>query len=828
MNVKNPTHEKTDESLGEISYYKLVSEKESVLVPFPAFITEDIREKLVHVGISSLFKHQSEALTEIYNGRNVILSTGTASGKSLCYQIPIMDILLHGKNASALMIFPTKALAQDQFHSLKKMIPEFSDVISIFDGDTPGYQRSSIKTHSRIILTNPDMLHLGILPYHSSWTNLFQNVRYVILDEAHIYRGIFGSHVANVFRRFHRISHRYGAAPQFILCSATLTNAKILAEKLIEEEITEISEDDSGNGSRQIYFINPPVVDQKLFLRAGSIYTASKLSQELMHKKQQTLVFCQSRQSVESAVVRMREYGIQADGYRSGYLPKERRLIEQGLKDGSKQCVVATNALEIGMDIGGMDSVVSVGYPGSISAVMQRIGRAGRNHRNSSFYLIASQNPVDQYVMKHPDFISERKCEPVLIDPDNVMILFQHLQCALFESPFSEKEAFGNLSVESTQELLHYLVSVGIARYSGGQYFWMKSELPQGEVSLRNSSMDRISIIEERLNKFERIGEVDQSSSYWMVHQGAIYFHNGISYHIESLNLEEKTALAKRIDTFYTTEAVKECTITPTEIHQTVSRSNCDIMTADVTVTSKVTAYKKIDKESFQVLDLVPLDLPQETLETKAFIIVLKTEFQEDLRKRMLWNNDENNYGPAWPSLRKMIIQRDGNKCQNCGITSDRIELQVHHIVPFRQFSDPDKANDPSNLITLCPDCHKRAEAAVRMRSGLSGFASAFHQMASLFLECAPDDILLISEPECTNFDGKPVIYLHEVVTGGIGLSESLFDNFEKIAEAALDLIENCGCEDGCPGCIGPGGENGAGGKKEAIAIGKGLLSHEG
>ena len=814
---------------GDVAFSQKVLPQDPLLVPLPRFISSSVIKILDEHQFRFLFKHQLDTLEAIINGNNVVLSTGTASGKSLCYQIPIMDMIINDPKSTALLLFPTKALTQDQRKSLITFIPEKVNQISIYDGDTPREIRNTIRAEARIVFTNPDMLHMGILPYHAGWIRFFQNLKFVILDEAHIYKGIFGAHIANVIRRLLRITEHTGASPQFILCSATLSNANQLAEKLIGQPVKAFSNDYSGNGERKVIFINPPIINKDLFLRAGAIYTAAKISKELLKSVRQMLLFCQSRQSVEMTVRRLRDFDIDASGYRSGYLAKERRKIESGLKKGETRCVAATNALELGMDIGGMDAVVSIGYPGSIAAMLQRIGRAGRNKEPSVFVMIASQNPIDQYLMHHPEFITTQPCEPVLIDPDNLMIILQHIQCALYEVPFKRGEAYGTLSAEETQDILDYFVSIGIARFSGNQYFWLNSDIPQNTISLRNSGLDRISIIEKNhlSGRNERIGEVDRSSSYWMVHEGAIYFHNGISYRIDELNLSENTALAERFEAFYTTEAQRQSEIDIDEVIMKSEKTFFDMIMADVTVHCRVVSYQKRDNDSHQVLETIPLDLPEETLKTKAFIIVLHEELREKLRAQMLWKNDKNDYGSDWQRIRKQIIDRDQNRCTLCGVSGNEQSLHVHHLIPFRNFSKLSDANDPKNLVTLCFECHRRIEQSQLMRSGLSGFATAFHQMAVLFLESDSGDLCTITEDTSKNFDGLPVIYLHETIPGGTGLSTAIYNNFNIILRAAADLIQNCSCENGCPGCIGPAGENGIGGKAESLAIAGELLEPE-
>lgn len=815
--------DKSIADFGEITYTHTIKNKDAVYVPIPEWLNEKTHALLSEKNIHLLYRHQRKAIEAIYNSENVIISTGTSSGKSLCYQIPLIEMLLSDENATAILVFPTKALTQDQHRSLTGLFPEKSDKIAIYDGDTPKNHRNRIRSNAQIILTNPDMLHMGILPYHTGWCAFLSHLKWIIFDEIHIYKGVFGSHIANVNRRIKRIAAHYQADPRFIFCSATLSNGSTLAQKLTDELFTSISEDDSGNGNREIVFLNPSIINDELQLRAGSISTAAKTAKHLLETNRQILLFCQSRQSVEFTVRRLRDYDIEASGYRSGYLSRERRAIESKLKSGEARCIAATNALELGMDIGGIDAVISIGYPGSISAMMQRQGRAGRRNGSASFILVASQNPTDQYIINHPEFVFEKHYEPVLIDPDNLLILLQHLQCSLYEIPFSIHETFGNLSLEETQDLLNYFTAQGIARFSGDHYYWMESDLPQATISLRNACLHRIGIINTASIKPEMIGEVDQSSAYWMVHPGAIYFHNGASYLIEDLDLQNNAAKAKPYIASYTTEAQKESHITVNEFLIEKEQPGAQILTAEVTVKTQVVSYKKIDNDTRQTLEILPLDLPEENLETKAFVIVIKDSLREELRSSLHWNSDRNDYGPAWPTIRKTVIERDNFECSLCHTKDTVTNLHVHHVQPFRTFTDKNKANDPSNLITLCPDCHHRVEQNVLMRSGLSGFAEAFHQISALFIECDPGDISTSVDQNCPDFNGSAAIFFYENVQGGTGLSQAIADRFQEINEAVFSLIRNCPCTDGCPGCIGAAGENGAGGKAEALAICTGI-----
>lgn len=810
-----------------IVFQKEIRAVEPALVPIPPFIDAKVKLRLAEFGISEIYRHQNEALTAVYDRNDVVVATGTSSGKSLCYQIPILRQTLNSPNSCALLIFPTKALTQDQFISLRKFLPEYRGQIAVFDGDTAANQRSEIKERARIILTNPDMLHFGMLPFHPGWARFFQNLRMVVIDEAHIYRGIFGSHAAHVFRRLNRICAHYAQTPQphqYILTSATLSNAAQLAEKLTDREFKLIRNDTSGNGERVIYFLNPPIINEEFHLRAGSIFTGAKIARDLTKNQHQTLLFLSSRQSVESAVRRLRDFDVPAQGYRSGYLKTERREIEAGLKSGETGCVAATNALELGMDIGGMDAVISIGYPGSIAAFYQRIGRAGRNRRDAVFFFIPAQNPTDQYIAAHPEFIFNREIEPALIDPDNLSILFQHLQCALFELPFGIDEKYGSLTLDATHQILDYFRTLGIAQFANRRYYWIAPETPQQTVSLRNSGLDRIAIrCEDFGEKLTKIGEVDRPSSYWMTHAGAIYFHNGKAFRIEKLELEENYALAVPTVPTYLTKAEKKLQIDVKETERETPFPNGKTMIGDVSVTSQVVSYKKTDLESGEPLGVFPLDLPAETLETKSFILTLSAEFRDSLRCLGAWTNDANDYGPDWQKIRLSVIERDGSRCQICGHSDRPAFFHVHHKIPFRSFASREKANELENLATLCPDCHRRAEEAIQIKSGLSGFANAFRQLAALFLECDENDLNVCVEPAYAAFDGLPTVFVYESIAGGLGLSQAIQDRFSRLIEAVAGLIENCGCVNGCPGCVGAPGEEGFGGVAEALAIARGF-----
>ena len=448
----------------------------AVTHPFPDGLPAPLRDALTAMGISSLYSHQSQAWTHACNGKNVVLATSTASGKTLAYNLPVLASLLEDENARALYLFPTKALTQDQLSnllSLQSKIPFGHDVLnlksSIYDGDTPKRDRPPIRKNARILLTNPDMLHTGILPHHTNWADFFRNLKFVVIDELHTYRGVFGSHVANVIRRLKRVAAFYGTNPQFILTSATIGNPRELAEKLTESPVTLIDEDGSARGPRHFLIYNPPIVNEALGLRKSALLESVRLAQDVLSAGVQNVVFARSRRSVEIILTYLQDTspisigngggwegvgGIR--GYRSGYLPSQRREIEKGLRDGTVRTVVATNALELGIDIGGLGAAILVGYPGSVASAWQQSGRAGRGDAPAVALLVASALPLDQFLAHHPENFLGRSPEQALVNPDHLLILLEHLRCAMFELPFARRERFGNLDVD---EFLEFLVA---------------------------------------------------------------------------------------------------------------------------------------------------------------------------------------------------------------------------------------------------------------------------------------------------------------------------------------------------------------------------------
>jgi DEAD/DEAH box helicase domain-containing protein len=812
--------------------------------PFPDDLPAPVKQTLIAAGIHTLYSHQLEAWTHARAGRNVILSTGTASGKTLSYNLPVFASLIHDPNARALYLFPTKALAQDQLSNLHMLVTNLQSLTAaIYDGDTPQSARSAIRKNARIVLSNPDMLHTGILPHHTNWLDFLANLRFVVIDETHTYRGVFGSHVANVIRRLKRVAAFYGVKPQFILASATIGNPGELAGRIIEEPVHLIDNDGSARGPRHFIIYNPPITDPALGLRKSSLLEGVRLTQDLLNQNVQSVVFARSRRSVEIILRYLQENQASGDasdldspiphyqipaanlpspirGYRSGYLPTQRREIEKGLRDGTVKTVVATNALELGIDIGGLGAAILVGYPGTVASARQQAGRAGRGLESAAAIMVASASPLDQFLAHHPEYFFERSPEQALVNPDHLLILLEHLRCAMFELPFQKGDGFGSLPGETVDEYLQFLLSNSEAHLSNEKYYWMADQYPAANISLRSASPQGVVLqavtIEDRPLT---IGTVDGESALWMVHPGAIYLHEAQSFFVKDLNLEEHIAYLTPILSDYYTEPLRGTEVAVLSTSAEATTPGGEKRWGELQVTTQVTGFRKRRWYTHENLGEEPLDLPPTDLITTGYWVSLSEETVSRLREMGAWTNDPNNYGPGWPQIRDRVRARDQYTCQVCGALETNRQHDVHHKVPFRAFTSFVEANRLDNLTTLCPSCHHKVEQNVRMRSGLSGLAYVLGNLAPLFLMCDAGDLGTHVEPvENQNF-GQPTIVLYDAIPAWIGFSEKLFEIHNELIARALVLVSDCPCADGCPSCVGPGGENGYGGKQEALEI---------
>ena len=840
---------KRDEATApNISAWQTIPPRPAQTHPFPTGLPAPLSQALLASGIHSLYSHQFETWTATQQNQNIILSTGTASGKTLAYNLPVFTELIANPNSRALYLFPTKALAQDQLSALANLKLETWNLTpAIYDGDTPQKDRPQIRQTARMILTNPDMLHTGILPHHTNWADLFTHLKFVIIDEAHTYRGVFGSHVANVIRRLKRIAKFYGSAPKFILASATIGNPKELAEKLIEQPVTLIDNDGSARGPRHFLLYNPPIVDTSLGLRKSSLLEGVRLARELINSNVQTVVFARSRRSVEIILSYLQgeltpDSSMEAPlipyeslpnprsfvrGYRSGYLPSQRREIEKGLRDGTIKTVVATNALELGIDIGGLGAAILVGYPGAVASARQQAGRAGRGLESAVSVLVTSASPIDQCLAHHPEYFFERSPEQALVNPDHLLILLEHLRCAMFELPFQKGEGFGAISSQTIEEYLNFLVENHEAHFSNEKYFWMADTYPAANISLRSASPQSVILQTTMDDRPLTIGIVDGESAVWMTHPGAIYLHEAQSYLVEDLNLEERIARLKPFVSDYYTEPLRQTEVellsvaeeSPSPLGSGGRGEEATKTWGELKITTQVMGFRKRRWHTHENLGEEPLDLPPSELQTTGYWLTLSEETIARLRDLGAWSNDPNDYGPGWDKIRERVRARDRFTCQVCGAVESGRQHDVHHKVPFRAFTSRDEANRLENLTTLCPSCHHKVEQNVRMRSGLAGLAYALGNLAPLFLMCDSADLGTHIEPVENKTFGMPTIVLYDSIPAGIGFSQKLFELHDELLARALELVGACACADGCPSCVGPGGENGYGGKEEALEI---------
>lgn len=822
----------------QFSSVRVTSPRQAAITPLPNGIDAGLADILAAMGISALYAHQAEAFARIKAGQNVVISTGTASGKTLCYNLPVLDTILSTRSASALYIYPTKALAQDQQQKLlafaEAAAPSTRNRLpasAIYDGDTPTHSRKQIREKAGIILTNPDMLHAGILPFHMLWERFLEQLKFVVIDEVHYYRGVFGSHIANVLRRLNRLCSFYGATPQFILTSATIANPIQLAESITGQPFVLIDNDGSPKGRKIFAFYNPPIIDEKLGIRKSIYPEAVELGKDLLRNDVQTIMFTKSRRSVELLYRELQSrFGRNVgniSSYRSGYLASDRRRIENDIRENKSKLTVSTNALELGIDIGGLDAILMLGYPGTMAATRQQSGRAGRKQDTSLAVLMASPNPQDQYLVNHPEYFYEKPVENALINPDNLPILLQHLQCSIFELPLKQGENFGSLTFDMIKPILDYLVQIKAVHLSGNQYRWVSSTQPSTTVSLRTAENTRISLSVIEEDHHYLLGDIDYSSALWMVHPQAIYLHEGASYRVEELDLEGSRALLKPLDPDYYTEPMRQTKIELIKLLQEVRMPHGSRYYGEVKVKTRVTGYKMINWETRTVLGMAPLDMPETELITTAVWFAIDREMVDKLKAAGMWNSDDNDYGSIWPNQRKKALERDRYTCQHCGISGDRTPLHVHHIVPYRFNESNSMVNALENLITLCPVCHEQAEMKLRIRGGLTGLAYALQNMSTLTLMCDPGDLGSFVEPNSDLADDNAVVLFYDLAAGGIGLSDTFFSKYQEVFDQTEELISQCACLDGCPSCVGPAGENGIGGKQISLAILKALMGRD-
>jgi len=840
-----------------VTAWRTLSSRQAQTTAWPVALDPRLPKAAATLGIAQLYTHQAAAIEAALRGEDVVMATGTASGKSLGYILPVLHALLQDPRATALLLYPTKALAHDQMTAISQWIGALNAPIALraYDGDTPQRLRAGIRKEARILISNPDMVHLGILPHHTQWLRFFRGLRYVVLDELHIYRGVFGSHVANVLRRLRRIAEFYGVGLadegladkgladkgiQYLAASATIGNPGELAEVLWERPVTAMDNDGAAYGQRHVLFYNPPLLNPTLGLRASATDEALKLATRLLQAGVQTIIFARSRLSVELLLREMRsratQLGFDAEvvqGYRGGYLPQERRAIEVGLRQGRVRVVVATNALELGIDIGALDASILVGYPGTIAGARQQMGRAGRRAGTSLSVMVATPDPLDQYLVAHPEYFFGRSPEEARANPDALSLLAAHVTCAAFELPFQRGERFGRHG--DVDALLEALAAEGVLHAGQAQspdrareqFTWVGETYPAQTVSLRSSIADNVIV---RSAETGVIGTVDRPSAPLLVHEGAIYFHGAESFLIESLDWEQGIALARPADLDYYTVASASTKVERLKLRR---RKPVDegyvhglaLSDEEVIVHIKPAAYRRVHLDSHETLGWGEIHLPEQQMETEAFRLTLDAAVVESLADEgvMVAPLD---YGPEWPLIRAQILSRDGESCRLCGrLAEPGRPLEVHHITPVRTFMAryPRSvalrlAHAPENLLTLCSVCHQQVERARGARTALGGLAYLLKHLVPAFLMCDPGDLGTSVEAR-DDVTGQPSIIVYDGVPGGVGLSPRLVDLWPRVASAALERAETCPCLDGCPSCVGPTGESEPGAKPATIRL---------
>src|SRR5688572_17238732 len=728
--------------------------------PFPEGVDVRLREVLNSRGIEHLYTHQAAAIEHVLAGRNVVITTPTASGKTLCYNAPVLSAVLRDPSTRALYLFPTKALAQDQLAELHELSEQLNarsglDIgVFTYDGDTPQDARRAIRGRAQVVLSNPDMIHSGILPHHPRWAKLFENLRYVVIDELHAYRGVFGSHLTNVLRRMRRICRHYGSNPTFICSSATIANPKELAEALVEQRFELVSENGAPRGEKFFLFVNPPVVNQQLGIRRSYLSETRRIAGEFLKRGLQSIVFAQSRLTTEILTTYLKDdfegppgTREQIRGYRGGYLPLRRREIEKGLRDGSVRAVISTNALELGIDIGALDVCVMAGYPGTIAATWQRAGRAGRRSGRSAAVMVASSAPLDQFVVRNPSYFFDAAPERALIDPDNLHILVDHVKCAAFELPFTTSESYGRHDV---QEVLGVLAESGLVHQAGHDWQWTSESYPADAVSLRSISSDNFVVVDTTQGA-DVIGETSFTSGPATLHEKAIYMVEGVLYQVERLDFEGRKAFVRRIDCDYYTDAITYTKVAILEAFAVEAPASH----GEVHVSSRVVGFKKIKFYTNENIGSGDLDLPEQQMHTTAYWLTVPRAVMRALP-----------YAP-----------------------DDRRDGVVGLSFAMRQVAQ---------LILMCD----RQDIGIAIGGGDDADAGVSSRNDP--------------RPQITD---EPRVFIYDNYPGGIGFSEPLFRMHGELLSRTRELIAGCECEHGCPGCVGPVGDTGPLAKVVALRI---------
>ncbi|MHB8718489.1 MAG: DEAD/DEAH box helicase [Candidatus Dormibacteria bacterium] len=779
---------------GRLVHEELIPPHPASFAQWPA-LDRRLVAALRATGVERPYAHQAEAVEHAMGGRDVVVVTPTASGKTLTFAVPALEAWLRDPQSRSLWLFPTKALAQDQLAGLQDLAAHLPSGLraATYDGDTAPGLRRAVRTEGSIVITNPDMLHSGVLPHHTSWVRLFQHLRFIVIDELHAYRGLFGSHLANVLRRLLRLCDFYGSAPTVIACSATIANPRELAEKLLERPVQLVDRNGAPRAGRRLWFWNPPPAGGGLPARRSPTLEARRLMTALLRHDLQTIAFTRSRASVEVLLTYLQRLhdgrpggGAPAvRGYRGGYLPLERRAIEAGLRQGTVRGVVSTSALELGIDIGNLDAAILVGYPGSIASTWQQLGRAGRRRSESLGVFIASDSPLDQFLVNNPRYLLDSPPEEGLVNPDNLLVLGAHLQAATFELPFEIGSSFGRAGVDMTAGLLDLFGEDGLVHRSGSRYHWAADAFPAEAISLRRAAATNVVIVDTstgaggpgqgpqgpwagsgggRPGSHGRVvGEVDQFAAPVLVHDDAIYLHEGRQYHVERLDWEEKRAYVHPINVDHFTLAETRTRLQVLERYAGPVGDACARSLGEVRISRLATLYKKVRFLTHENVGSGPITLPEQDLHTVAAWLAFRPDAVRAFSPSALD-----------AALGGLAAALHSAACILC--MCDPRDLGTH--VEVRSLPPPSAVRGTPDAVTP-PAPAEPLESTAGWRPEAPGAAA---------------DVAA----------GWPTCYLHDATAGGVGLAERLHERPAELLRMARELVDGCGCERGCPSCVGP------------------------
>ncbi len=751
--------------------------------PLPSWLDPRLVQALASQGVRQLYRHQRLSVDATRAGRDVVVVTPTASGKTLCYNLPVIQSVLEDTSTRAFYLFPTKALSQDQVGALRGLSSQLAEPLRTwtYDGDTPADARMAIRTRGHVVVTNPDMLHAGILPNHPRWRRVLQDLRYIVIDEMHSYRGVFGTHVANVLRRLLRLCEYYGSRPQFICSSATISNPAEHAQRLIGRHVEVVGAEDNGapSGPKDYVFYNPPVINEELGIRKGVLSQAQRLASPFVENKLQTICFTGSRLHTEVLSRYLRDRHCKRSGdemrvasYRGGYLPRLRRKIEKGLRDGDVSCVVSTNALELGIDIGRLDVAILAGYPGSVASVFQQGGRAGRSQRRALVVLVARNTPLDQYIINNPQFLFESPIENARIDPDNLIVLVAHIKCALYELPFHKEESFGG---ENLPEVLDFLAEAGVAHQRGDNWHWADESFPADAVSLRSADPENVVIIDQT-DGHRVIAETDRISAQTTVHEGAIYMVEGKPFQVDRLDWKQKKAFVRALKVDHYTTAMSYSRVRILDVFASVHRGGHERAHGEVHVASRTTGYKKIKLYTSENCGFGDVHLPDVEMHTTAF----------------------------WLALDGASLERAGYRGLDVvdgllGLGKVMLSLASLHLMC-----------DPGDLRMALSDPEDSWVAAISPggQRSVQSLQSCDEQGDE-----PPQEIAL----------QRPTLFLHDGMPGGVGFAEKLYLICDRLLSDSMERIVDCPCESGCPSCVGPLGDVDEGARAAALDLGRWL-----